>query len=145
MSIHGLQCGPISKHSEYIPPSSRSFLVNHYNKNSSSDTPRVYPPNQPAPEDAQFLVRRAVYFKYIVQCGRRIAACKVQIAAGAGDSQLLHSSLVRVKTGTYRRYGQITAIFMHAQPGHTPELFAELKYFKTLADCPLERNPWVNL
>ncbi|KAF8481366.1 hypothetical protein JB92DRAFT_3132926 [Gautieria morchelliformis] len=56
----------------------------------------------------------------------------------------INASLVKAQLNDKLLYGEITSIFEHLQPGYPPFLFAEIRWFKTLQDCPLETDVWAD-
>jgi hypothetical protein len=132
---------PISKNMEWISDRCHHTLAEYYNGlDIQTSPPRTYLALDPAaPRHANYLVCHAIFYNYVVQNGRRIAASH---RMDESTSRSLHSALVKVLVGADFRYGKVIQLFEHEQTGHQPVVFAEMRWFETLDAVPIEVDVW---
>ncbi|KAF8465474.1 hypothetical protein JB92DRAFT_3295236 [Gautieria morchelliformis] len=92
-----------------------------------------------APPSARYLTARATYYRYVILNGQQYTT-----APRDSETRASNASLVKAQLNDKLLYGEITSIFEHLQQGYPPFLFAEIRWFKTLQDCPLETDVWAD-
>ncbi|KAF8515086.1 hypothetical protein JB92DRAFT_89146 [Gautieria morchelliformis] len=116
------------------PRTADRALLAHY-KDIGGASPLYLPLDMSAPPSAHYLTSRATYYRYVILNGRRYTT-----APHNSETRASNASLVKAQLNDKSLYGEITSIFEHLQPGYPPFLFAEIRWFKTLQDCPLETD-----